>query len=151
MAEFSGVSQIVPPGGSIVYTITNVPCNKGLINHDPSSGNFLLKGTLQNGMYPGNCRCRGKRSSLYTCSVGANIAVATGETVGEISIAIALDGGVLSNTTMRVTPAAVEEFFNVSRITNVDIFNGCCQTVTVVNTSNVSIAVEEPNIVFGIA
>jgi hypothetical protein len=84
-------------------------------------------------------------------SVGANIAVPEGQTVGEISIAIAVDGGTLSNTTMRVTPAAVEEFVNVSRTTNVSIFSGCCQTVTVKNTSTIPILVSEPNIVFQIA
>lgn len=54
----------------------------------------------------------------------------------------------LNNTTMTVTPAAVEEFFNISRATNIPIWRGCCQTVTVRNTSDIPILVENPNIIF---
>lgn len=152
MAEFSGVAQTVQPNETITYSIVNVPCYRGLVMHDPSSGNFLLKGALQNGGYSQRCCCKkNTRDSLYLVSVGANIAVPEGQTVGEISIAIAVDGGTLSNTTMRATPAAVEEFANVSRTTNVSIFSGCCQTVTVKNTSTIPILVSEPNIVFQIA
>lgn len=66
---------------------------------------------------------------------GANIAIATGGTPGAISVAIAIDGSVIPASTMTVTPAAVGEFFNVSRAINADIWRGCCESVTVVNTS----------------
>lgn len=154
MAEYSGTSQTVQPGGSITYSIVDVPCSRGLVKHAGNSGNFLLRGVLQNGANSNGCcpRCRrGGRDSIYNVTVGANIAVAEGETVGEISIGIAVDGGVLQDSIMRVTPAAVGEFSNVKRTKSVDIFNGCCQTVTVVNTSTVAIDVEEPNIIFGVA
>ena len=153
MAEYSGITQTLQPGASIVYSITNVPCSRGLILHDASTGNFLLRGVLQNGNYTNNNGCcrRNARNSLYMVTVGANIAVAEGGTADEISIAIAVDGGTLSNTTMRANPAAVGDFFNVSRTTNVEIFNGCCQTVTVINTSTQAIDVSEPNITFSVA
>lgn len=152
MAEYSGVTQTVNPGESIVFSIVNVPCSRGFINHDPGTGNFLLSGRLQNGNYsPGNCRCNSRRNSLYTATFGANIAVAEGGTLGEISVAFAVDGGTLTNTIMRSNPAAIGDFNYVGRTTNVPIFNGCCQTVTIRNTSATPIDVSEPNIVFNVA
>ena len=64
------------------------------------------------------------------------MAVATGGTAGEISLAIALDGSTLPDAIMTITPAAVEEFFNVSRETEVGIWAGCCETITVRNISD---------------
>jgi hypothetical protein len=49
---------------------------------------------------------------------------------------------------MIVTPAAVEEFFNVSRATTVPIWRNCCQTLTVRNTSNIPILMQQANIIF---
>ena len=77
----------------------------------------------------------------------ANIAVPTGETVGEISVSLSLDGAALPASTMIVTPAAVEEFFNVSRAMTVPVFSNCCQTLTVTNTSTIPIAMTNANIV----
>ena len=47
-----------------------------------------------------------------------------------------------------MTPAAVEEFFNVSRATNVDVWRGCCETVAIRNTSDQPILVQNANILF---
>jgi hypothetical protein len=49
---------------------------------------------------------------------------------------------------MTVTPAAVEEFFNVSRATNVQVWRGCCETVAIRNTSDIPILVQNANIIF---
>ena len=78
---------------------------------------------------------------------GANIAIPTGETVEPISVAFALDGNTLAGTEMEITPAAVEEFFNVSRAANVPIWKGCCQTLSIRNTSTIPILVESANLV----
>ena len=75
---------------------------------------------------------------------GANIAVATGGTVGPISVAIAIDGEPIPSTTMTVTPAAVGEFFNVSRTVFIDVPCGCCVTIAVENTSTTAAGVAIP-------
>jgi hypothetical protein len=49
---------------------------------------------------------------------------------------------------MTVTPAAVEEFFNISRATIVPIWRGCCQTLTVRNISEIPILAQNANIIF---
>ena len=83
----------------------------------------------------------------YMVDFGANIAVPTGETVGPISIAFDLEGATLTGTTMTVTPAAVEQFFNVSRATNVPIWLGCCESFGIRNVSEIPILVSNANLV----
>lgn len=143
MAEWTSVTQqTVNPGESIIFTETADPCNLGLILHRDDSGAFLIKGIGDSS----NC-CRCNRVVKYMVDFGANIAIPTGETVGPISVAFALDGNTLAGTTMEVTPAAVEEFFNVSRAANVPIWRGCCQTLSIRNTSTIPILVEAANLV----
>jgi hypothetical protein len=89
----------------------------------------------------------GNADSVYRVTFNGNIAVPTGETVGEISVAIAADGEVLAGTTARITPAAVENYFNVALNTLVRVPCGCCTPVSVRNTSDIPILVDNPNIV----
>ena len=140
MAEFSANAlQTVNPGESVVFTENPVPCNCGYVRHRDGTGAFLLSGKT-------GCPC--KKSANYLVDFGANIAVPTGETVGEISLAVTIDGTTIPGSSMVVTPAAVEEFFNVSRAVNVGIWNGCCESVSVRNTSEIPILVQNANIIF---
>lgn len=84
----------------------------------------------------------------YDAEFGANIAIPTGGTVESISVAITVDGATVPSSQMIVTPAAVEEFFNVSRSVAIPIFKGCCETVAVRNTSEQPILVQNANIKF---
>ena len=94
------------------------------------------------------CRCRRQRSAEYLIDFGANIAIPTGETVGPISVALTIDGATIPASQMIVTPAAVEEFFNVSRAINAQIWNGCCESVAIRNTSDIPILVQNANAIF---
>lgn len=144
MAEYSAnAAQVVNPGESVIFTESPVPCRRGLVRHRDGSGNFLLSGAIQNGIR--RCCCS-EQSVGYLVGFGANISVPTGGTPGSISLAIAIDGSTEPDTTMTVTPAAVEEAFNVSRSTNVQIWANCCETVTVRNISDQPITVENANI-----
>jgi len=145
MAEWTGVAeQTVNPGESIVFTENPVPCYRGLILHRNDSGAFLLKGVSDAAVT--GCCCR-SRIVNYMADFGANVAIPTGETVGPITVAFAVDGNTLAGTEMEVTPAAVEEFFNISRATNIPIWRGCCQTVSIRNTSATPILVSSANLV----
>lgn len=140
MPEFSANAvQTVNPGETIVFTENPVPCTAGRVRHRDGTGNFLLSGRT-------NCPC--KKSVNYFVDFGANIAVPTGEAVGAISVALTLDGATIPATTMIATPAAVEEFFNVSTATNVPIWSGCCESFAIRNTSEIPILVENANVVF---
>lgn len=148
MAEYSANQlQIVNPGESIVFTESPVPCYRGLIRHRDDSGSFLLSGYYPMFMNYG-CSCRRNNSAIYLCDFGANIALLADGTVEPISVAIAIDGTTVPASTMIVTPAAVNQFFNVSRAINLDIWRGCCETVTVRNTSTQPIQVQNANIIF---
>ena len=144
MAEYSANAvQTVNPGESIVFTDAPVPCTKGLVRHREGTGNFLLNGG------PSKCFCGCSRtSSNYLVDFGANIAVPTGGTVEAISVAITLDGATIPSSDMIVTPAAVEEYFNVSRAVNAQVWAGCCETVTIRNTSPQPILVQNANVIF---
>lgn len=148
MAEWTSVAvQTVNPGESIVFTENPVPCTRGLILHRDDSGAFLLKGVSDKPAYRCGCGCNRNNAVNYMVDFGANIAIPTGEAVGPISVAFAIDGNTLAGTEMEVTPAAVEQFFNVSRAANVPIWTGCCQTLSIRNTSAVPILVESANLV----
>lgn len=83
----------------------------------------------------------------YLVSFAGNIAVpATGGTVGEISLGIALNGEPLTGSIMRATPAAISEYFNVATMHYVDVPCGCCVTVTVQNTGASAVDVDNPNL-----
>ena len=136
-AEYSFVPvQTVAEDDNILFTNGNRVCRKGFITHRSDSGVFRLKGT-------NSCQ------TIYRVEFNANIAVATGGTVGAISVALQEDGETLGNAVAIVTPAAIGDFFNVSLLTFITIPCGCCVTVSVENTSDgTAIDVSNANIVF---
>lgn len=143
MSEFSAIAvQTINPGESVVFTASPVPCRRGFVRWRDNSGNFVLSGSMGRRY---SCMCG---NAKYHVDFGANVAIPTGETVGPISVAIAVDGSTLPESIMISTPASVEEFNAVSKAVTVDIWRGCCQTVTVRNTSNVPILIQNAVINF---
>ena len=136
--------QTVNPGETVIFTENPVPCTRGLIRHRDDTGNFLLVGYVPRQF---GCPCRRQRSANYLIDFGANIAVPTGGTVEAISLAITIDGATIPSSTMTVTPAAVEQFFNVSRAINASVFAGCCESIAVRNTGDQPILVQNANII----
>lgn len=129
--------QTVAENSNILFLNGNRACNKGYITHRTDSGIFRLKGATN------GCK------AIYRVTFNGNIAVTTGGTVGEISIGLQEDGETVNNAVASVTPAAVENFFNVSVDTFVTIPCGCCVTVSVKNISTgTSIDVRNANIIF---
>ena len=105
------------------------------ITHRDGSGLINLRGLTN------QCRAR------YRVSFGGNIAVPTGQTVGPISLAIAIDGEAIPATTMIETPAAVEEFSNVYSSVFIDVPRGCCVSVSVRNISDIPVEVQNANLI----
>lgn len=137
-AEYSNTAvQTVAENGNILFLNGTRACNKGFITHRDSSGVFRLKGASN------TCK------TIYRVTFNANIAVATGGTVGEISVSLFEDGETVGNAVGVVTPAAVGDFFNVSFTTFVTIPCNCCVSVAIENTSTgTAIDIENANIVF---
>lgn len=132
--------QTVNPGESIIFTTIIFAGGCPGVFHRDNTGEFLIQGGT------GNCPCDQSREVLT--SFGANIAIPTGGTVEPISVAIAVDGISVPYANMIVTPAAVEEYWNIGRTTNVQIWRNCCQSVSVRNTSAQPILVQNANIIF---
>ena len=147
-AEYTAVErQIIQPNGYAIFTAAPVPCTKGFVVPRLGSGLFQLSGLGVPRM--GGCCCNRRVLGVnYDVDFGANIAVPEGETVGEISVGIALGGTAIPSSIMTVTPAAVEQFFNISRDITAQIVAGCCQTVAIHNLSTIPIAMIDASINF---
>ena len=133
----SNAVQVVTAGNNVNFTETAVPGNCSII-HREGAGQVKLRGLTST-----QCRAR------FKVTFGGNIAVPAGATVGPISVAIAINGEPITSTRMIVTPAAVEEYFNVGRSVNIDIPKGCCSQISVKNTSldGSSVNVQNANLI----
>lgn len=133
--------QTIQPGASAVF---NTVVSNDDVGHVDGTGSFILSGGPKR---PQRCGCCNRQScKRYSVNFGANIAVPTGETVGPISVALSVSGGTVPASTMIVTPAAIEEYFNVSTDILVPIVCGCCQSVTVTNLSTIPINMQNASI-----
>ena len=126
MAEFAyNPIQVVEPGQNVLLN-TVIPCNKGYVFHRESAGIVILRGIVN---CPQACFAR------YQVTFNANIALVEGATVGPISVALAIDGEPIQTSRAIITPAAVDEYGNVTSTAIITVPKGCCFTVTVENTS----------------
>lgn len=126
--------QEVAENQNVLFTDT-VICGGPSIVHRGGSGLVTLRGLTN--------QCRAQ----YKVTFGGNIAIPTGGTVEEISLALTIDGEPLGSATMIETPAAVEEFSNVFGAVYVAVPRGCCLTVGVRNTSAQAINVQNANLI----
>jgi len=135
VAEFTNVFvQQVAANGNAIFSETPVSGSNCIVHRD-GSGIVTLRGLTN------QCRAR------YKVVFGGNVAIPTGGAVGPISIAIAVEGEALGSATAIVTPAAVNEFFNVFAAAFIEVPRGCCVTVAVKNTSTETIELENANII----
>lgn len=139
--------QTINPGESAIFTLTEVPCTRGFVRHRDGTGTFLMSGAVPY-VSRRRCCCQKIQNAAYSVEFGANIAVATGGTAGAIDVALVLDGATLPSSIMEVTPAAVEEYFAVERATAVEVWRGCCETLSVRNTSDQPILMKNAVIKF---
>lgn len=134
LAEFSTTYvQQIAANANAVFAETPVQA-KGCVVHREGSGVITLRGLTN------QCFAR------YLVVFGGNIAIPTGGTVGEISVAIAVNGEALGSATATVTPAAVENFFNVSAFAYIEVPRGCCVTIGVKNINAQTIEMSNANL-----
>lgn len=134
MIELTGALQTVEPNQSVLFNNAAVQSKCSPERWRGGSGQVTLT-------QPGR----------YLVTFSGNIAVPTGGTAGEVSLAIALEGEAMYGSIMRATPAAAAEFFNVSTQHYVDVPKNCCggvccQTVTIKNTGAAAVSVDNANI-----
>jgi hypothetical protein len=119
---------------NVLFTETPV-CGSCSILHREGSGLVTLRGITN--------QCRARFKAFFS----GNIGLPADGTVGAISLALAINGEPVTSTTTIVTPAAVEEFFNVATAVYIDVPNGCCLTISVRNTSTGAIDVQNANLI----
>lgn len=163
MAEFNALTQTIAPGESVLFAVTPVP-DRGIFlrfptgflrrfwtaRHREGSGNFLLNGNLPLFGWNSRCCCDNEQSINYPVEFHGNIAIPTGGTVGEISLAVTIDGATEPASVMTVTPAAVEQFFNVGTAITAEIWQGCCETVSVRNISDQPVLLSNGTLIIGV-
>ena len=126
--------QTVTENGNVVFTNTSV-AGSSCIVYRQGSGLVTLRGLTNN-----QCRAR------FRVTFGGNVAIPTGGTVGPVTVAIGINGEPVQTSEMIVTPAAVNEYFNVYRSMFLDVPRGCCSQVSVENLTGGSILVQNANL-----
>lgn len=138
MAELTAVAvQTVSANGNVLFTddIGFRGCNRQLVYHRPGTGTVSVRGLP------------GCNFTPLTVVFGANIAVPTGGTVGEISLALAVDGEVIGSTERIFVPAAVDEYGNVTASAEILVPCWLPLSFAVVNTSDQDILVQNASLI----
>lgn len=126
MAEFTyNPIQLVEPNQNVILN-NSIGCNKGYVLHRNESGIVTLRGIVN---------CPNAPFARYQVTFNANIALAEGATVGPIAVALAISGEPLQTSRAIVTPAAVDEYFNVTSTAFITVPRGCCTNIAVENVS----------------
>lgn len=126
--------QLVQPNQPVILD-ASIPCNRGYVFHREGSGIVTLRGVVNN-----SCA----NFARYQVTFNGNIAVPTGGTVGPIAVALAIDGESILTSRAIVTPAAVDEYFNVTSTAIITVPKGCCFNVSVENASFGATAADTP-------
>lgn len=123
-AEYIYNDQQLVAFGSNLLLLDSIPCRNGFVLHDNGTGIITLRGIVNN-------PCSNFARYRVTCN--CNIAIPDGGTIAPIAIAIAENGEEIPTSKAIVTPAAVEEFWNVSVDKLVTVARGCCPIVAIEN------------------
>lgn len=119
MAEFlKNDIQNVALNAPVLFT-ASIPCNRGYVYHEDETGIFILRGCTN------NCFAR------YQVTFNGNIAIPEGGAVSPIAVAITVNGEPRLTSRAIYTPAAVDEYGNVTSTAIITVPKGCCFTVSV--------------------
>ena len=102
---------------------TSIPCTRGLVFHEDETGNFILRGTSS------NCNCN--QYAHYQVTFNGNIAIPEDGEVTPIAIALTVNGEPRYVSRAIYTPAAVEEFGNVTSTAIIKVPRCCCFSLSV--------------------
>ncbi len=107
---------------SPIVLSASIPCNKGYVFHEDETGIFILRGVVNN-------PC--SNYAVYQVTFNGNIALPEGATVVPIAIALTVIGEIRPTSRAIFTPAAVEEYGNVTSTAIVRVPRGCCFSMSI--------------------
>lgn len=126
-AEYLAVAeQAVTLNAPIIFS-ASIPCTRGWVYHEDETGIFILRG-----MTNGQC------FATYQVSYNGNIAIPEGGTVEPIAIAVTVNGEPRITSRAIFTPAAVDEYGNVTSTAIIKVPRGCCFTLSVEYVSGIT-------------
>ena len=132
MAEYlANVEQAVDLNNPILFD-ASIPCTRGYIFHEDGTGVFTLRGITN------NCFAR------YQVTFNGNLSLPEGGTVTPIAIAITVNGEPRLTSRAIFTPAAVEEYGNVTSTAIITVPKGCCFSLSVRAVSGVTDVADTP-------
>ena len=111
--------QNVALNGPVTFT-ASIPCTRGYVYHEDETGIFILRGIT----------C-GQCFATYQVTFNGNIALPESGTVGPIAVAITVNGEPRLTSRAIITPAAVEEYGNVTSTAIIKVPKGCCFSLSV--------------------
>lgn len=122
MAEYlANAVQAVSLNSPVLFT-ASIPCTKGFVYHEDETGIFTLRGIVNN---PSSCFAR------YQVTFNGNIALPEGATVTPIAVALSVQGEQRPTSRAIFTPAAVDEYGNVTSTAIITVPKGCCFSLAV--------------------
>lgn len=127
--------QTIQPNQNVLFTETAVSGNYAMM-HREGSGLVSIRGLTQQ-----------QPRARFRISFGGNVAIPTDETVGPISLAIAVNGEPIPTTTMIVTPTVVDAFFNIFSAIFLDVPSNCCANISVQNISTSAVNMQNANLI----
>lgn len=119
---------------SPIRFLDSIRCNRGYVYHQSGTGIFTLRGIVNN---PTSCFAR------YNVVFTGNISIPEGGAVTPIATAIVVFGEERTGSRSILTPAAVDEYGNVTSRATIDVPKGCCFNISVEYVSGV---VDDPTV-----
>ena len=119
MAEYLAVAEQNVALNSPVLFTASIPCRRGNIYHEDETGVFILRGNTN------SCFAR------YLVDFNGNAEIPEDGGVTPIALAITENGEPRQSSKSIYTPAAVDEFGNLTATAIVTVPKGCCFTVSV--------------------
>ncbi|MBR5286451.1 MAG: hypothetical protein IKU30_06080 [Clostridia bacterium] len=113
--------QEVALNAPIIFS-ASIPCTRGYIYHEDETGNFILRGIVNN---PCNCFAH------YQVTFNGNVALPEGATVTPIAVALTINGEPRLTSRAIFTPAAVSEYGNLTSTAIIKVPKGCCFSLSV--------------------
>ena len=98
----------------------SIPCRKGYVYHEDGTGIFILRGITN-----GQC------FATYQVTYNGNIALPEGADVVPIAVAVSVNGEPRVTSRAIFTPAAVDEYGNVTSTAIIKVPRGCCFSLSV--------------------
>lgn len=118
-AEYlANAEQLVNLNAPVIFT-ASIPCRRGYVYHEDETGIFILRGITS------NC------FATYQVTFNGNIAIPEGGTVTPIAIAITVNGEPRLTSRAIFTPAAAEDYGNVTSTAIIKVPKGCCFSMSV--------------------